>query len=84
MTKSVDKARSLWMTLSDKLERYWDSLRLEQTHLHELGLSLINADLRPNDKKISLSLADALRCYQSFNGAEKGDLFFRSSSRNIG
>ena len=31
-TKSADKARSLSMTLSDRLERYWDSLRLEQTH----------------------------------------------------
>ena len=82
-TKSVDKARSLSMTLSDRLERYWDSLRLEQIHSRELGLSLINADLRPDDKKASLSLDDALRCYQSLNGAGKGDLFFRSSARNI-
>ena len=42
-TKSADKARSLSMTLSDRLERYWDSLRLEQIHSRELGLSLINA-----------------------------------------
>ena len=83
-TKSADKARSLSMTLSDRLERYWDSLRLEQIHSRELGLSLINADLRPNDKKTSLSLDDALRCYQSLKGAGKGDLFFQSSSRNIG
>ena len=54
-TKSADKARSLSMTLSDRLERYWDSLRLEQIHSRELGLSLINADLRPNDKKTSLA-----------------------------
>jgi len=83
-TKSVDKARSLSMTLSDRLERYWDSLRPEQIHSRELGLSLINADLRPNDKKTSLSLDDALRCYQSLKGAGTCDLFFRSSSRNIG
>ena len=56
-TKSADKARSLSMTLSDRLERYWDSLRLEQIHSRELGLSLINADLRPNDKKTSPSLS---------------------------
>ena len=37
-TKSVDKARSLSMTLSDRLERYWDSLRLEQICSRELGL----------------------------------------------
>ena len=72
------------MTLSDRLERYWDSLRLEQIHSRELGLSLINADLRPNDKKTSLSLDDVLRCYQSLKGVGKGDLFFQSSSRNIG
>ena len=71
------------MTLSDRLERYWDSLRLEQIHSRELGLSLINTDLRPDDKKASLSLDDALRCYQSLKGAGKGDLFFRSSARNI-
>ena len=52
-TKSADKARSLSITLSDRLERYWDSLRLEQIHSRELGLSLINANLRPNDRKTS-------------------------------
>ena len=59
-TKSVDKARSLSMTLSERLERHWDSLRLEQIHSRELGLSLINADLRPNDEKTSLSVAVAM------------------------
>ena len=83
-TKSADEALNLSMTLSDRLERYWDSLRLEQIHSRELGLSLINADLRPNDRKILLSLDDAFRCYQSRKGDGKGDLFFRSSSRNIG
>ena len=50
-TKSADKARSLSMTLSDRLERYWDSLRLKQIHSRELGLSLINTDLRPSGEK---------------------------------
>ena len=81
-TKSADKARNLSMTLSDRLESYWDSLRLEQIHSRELGLSLINADLWPNDKKTSLSLDDALGCYQSLKGAGKDVLFFQSSSRN--
>ncbi len=83
-TKSADKARSLSMTLSDRLERYWDSLRLEQIHSRELGLSVISVDLRPNDRKTSLSVDDALRCYQSLKRAGKDDLFFQSSSRNIG
>ena len=51
-TKSADKARSLSMTLSDRLERHWDSSRLKQIHSRELGLHLINADLLGNDKKI--------------------------------
>ena len=37
-TKSADKARSSSMTLSDRLERYWDSLRLEQIRSRELRL----------------------------------------------
>ncbi len=57
------------MTLSDSLERYWDSFRLEQIQSGELGLSLISADLQPIGRKTSLSLDDALRCYQSLKGA---------------
>ena len=67
-TKSEDKARSLSMTLSDRLERYWDSLRLEQIYLRELGLSLINADLLSSGDKTLLNFDDALRCYQSLKG----------------
>ena len=59
-TKSADKARSLSMTLSDRLERYWDSLRLEQIHSRELGLSLINADLRPDPGEQTLLKADEI------------------------
>ena len=73
-TKLADKARSLSIALSDSLERYLDSLRLEQIHSRELGLSLINADLRSSGKKTLLSLDDALRCYQTLKGAGKGDL----------
>ena len=37
-TKSKDKALSSAKTLSDRLERYWDSLRLELFHSRGLGL----------------------------------------------
>ena len=40
--------------------------------------------MRPSDENTLLSLGDALRCYQSPKGAGKGELFFQSSSRNIG
>ena len=56
------------MSLSNKLERYWDSLRLEQIYLRELGLSLINADLLSSGDKTLLNFDDALRCYQSLKG----------------
>ena len=61
-TKSADKARSLSMTLSDRLERYWDSLRLEQIHSRELGLSLINADLIKNSTKKVKVFLDTDEC----------------------
>ena len=37
-TKSQDKALSSARTLSDRLERYWERLRLELFHSKELGL----------------------------------------------
>ena len=66
------------MILSHGLERYWDSSRLKQAHSRELGLSLTNADLEPNYRNTSLSLDDALRCYQSLKGAGKGNLFSKA------
>jgi hypothetical protein len=37
-TKSEVNAAKSAAALSDRLERYWDSLRMEQIHLKELGL----------------------------------------------
>ena len=41
-TKSEVKAAKSAAALSDRLERYWDSLRMEQIHLKELGLTVTN------------------------------------------
>ena len=38
-TKSQDKAARSAAALSDRLERYWDSLRMEMVYSRELGLS---------------------------------------------
>ena len=40
-TKSEVKAAKS-AALSDRLERYWDNLRMEQIHLKELGLFFVN------------------------------------------
>ena len=40
-TRSLPKAQRSAAALSDRLERYWDSIRLEVFHTRELGLSLV-------------------------------------------
>ena len=40
-TKSKTKASKSAAALSDRLERYWDSLRMEMIYSRELGLSVI-------------------------------------------
>ena len=40
-TKSETKAGKSAAALSDRLERYWDSLRMEMIYSRELGLSVI-------------------------------------------
>ena len=39
-TKSETKAAKSAAALSDRLERYWDTLRMEMIYSHELGLAV--------------------------------------------
>ena len=41
-TKSEAKAAKSTAALSDRLERYWDSLRMEMIYSRELGMSAIH------------------------------------------
>ena len=41
-TKSEVKATKSASALSDRLERYWDSLRMEMIYSRELGLNIFN------------------------------------------
>ena len=41
-TRSLPKAQRSAAALSDRLERYWDSIRLEVFHTRELGLTCPN------------------------------------------
>jgi integrase len=81
-TKSEVKAAKSAAALSDRLERYWDSLRIEQIHLKELGLTVTNQS--PVFSEInSISIDDALACYHRLKGSKKNELFFKASERSI-
>ena len=80
-TKSQVKAARSAAALSDRLERYWDSLRMEMVYSRELGLSAA-----PEVKAAvvrHLSLPEALALYQRLKGADKTKLFFEGSERSI-
>ena len=77
-TKSAEKTQKLPAALSDRLERYWDSLRLEQIHFKELGLSLISSSPQLRDAQVDRTISDALKFYQDLKGHNKSDLFFLS------
>ena len=81
-TKSEGKAAKSAAALSDRLERYWDSLRMEQIHLKELGLSVVNQSAITYQNH-SLSMDDVLDCYHRLKGADKNELFFKACERSI-
>ena len=66
-TKSEVKAAKSAAALSDRLERYWDSLRMEQIHLKELGLTVTN-QFPVISESNSVSIDDALACYRRLKG----------------
>jgi len=80
-TKSESKAAKSAAALSDRLERYWDSLRMEMIYSRELGLSVA-----PEARRQALSdfsLTDALSLYHRLKGGGKTKLFFEASERSI-
>jgi integrase len=81
-TKSKDKALRSAATLSDRLERHWESLRLELFHSRELGLSLIN-HVQAEQVDASVSLGDALKTYLRLKGHGRGKTFFQGAQRSI-
>src|SRR6056300_695876 len=81
-TKSEAKAAKSAAALSDRLERYWDSLRMEMIYSRELGISVVS-DKVSNANETELSLSDALGLYQRLKGTGKTKLFFEVSNRSI-
>ena len=82
-TKSEGKAAKSAATLSDRLERYWDSLRMEQIHLKELGLTVTN-QTPVISKATSVSIDDALACYHRLKGIRpRASLLCKPSPRLV-
>ena len=81
-TKSEVKAAKLAAALSDRLERYWDSLRMEKIHLKEFGLTVTN-QTPIISKRTNVSIDDTLACIHRLKGSDKNEFFFKASERSI-
>ena len=80
-TKSETIAAKSAAALSDRLERYWDSLRMEAIYSRELGIKVLENTntAQPGDYKLST----ALKLYHRLKGIGKSRLFFEVSTRSI-
>ena len=82
-SRSFNKAEKSAEALSDRLERYWDGLRLEVFHTKELGLKFSGAiDASPNE--VHSSISDALELCIRLKGAGRDRLFAKTPARNVG
>ena len=66
----------------DKLERHWESLRLELFHSRELGLH-VRQDLQAPSPQSDFTLDDALELYLSLKGGGRRKTFFQVAHRAI-
>ena len=80
-TKSEVKAAKSAAALSDRLERYWDSLRMEIVYSKELGLTTLPPIQQASHDMFTMS--DALALYRRLKGKAKTKLFFEASERSI-
>ena len=76
-TRSQAKAEKSAEALSDRLERYWDGLRLEIFHTTELGLTKV-ASSRFRDTIQSVSVKEALDNYLRLKGGGRSITFLFS------
>ena len=80
-SNSETKAAKSATALSDRLERHWDTLRMEMIYSRELGLVVKGGNHEPRHS--TLTLTDALSLYQLLKGTNKTKLFFKASDRSI-
>jgi integrase len=82
-TRSEVRAQKAASALSDRLERYFESLRLERFHSQELGLKFGGVPDAPLDS-VDTNISDALELYIRLKGAGRDHLFAKTSTRNVG
>ena len=82
-TSLIVKAQNSALALCDRLDRYFESLRLERCHSQELGLKFSRAiDTSPNE--VYSGISDALELDIRLKGAGRDRVFGRTSARNVG
>ena len=82
-TRSIVKAQKSALALCDRLDRYFESLRLERFHSQELGLKFSGA-INASPDEVHSSISDALEFYIRFKGAGRDRVFAKTSARNVG
>ena len=81
-TRSIAKAQKSALALCDRLNRYFESLRLERFQSQELGLKFSGAiDVSSNE--VHSSINDALELYIRLKGAGRDRLFAKTSARIV-
>ena len=79
-TPSEQKAINSAKKLADRLETYWNTLRLELFHTKELKLSFLDNEKVKSEK---LKLSEALDVYIKLKGKGKDKLFYQTAKRNV-
>jgi len=79
-TPSEHKAINSANKLADRLETYWNTLRLELFHTKELKLSFLDNEKVKSEK---LKLSETLDVYIKLKGEGKDKLFYQTAKRNV-
>ncbi len=82
-TRSLPKAQRSADALSERLERYWGSIRLEILHTKEFGLSVVR-EVETSNSDVSVSIPDALATYILLKGVGRNKTFFQGAERAVG
>ena len=80
-TRSITRAQKSASALSDRLDRYFESLRLERFHSQELGLKFDGNVVAVSDEP-EVTITDALNLYVRLKGTGRGKVFARTAERN--
>ena len=82
-TRSMIRAQKSVSALSDRLDQYFESLRLERFHSQELGLKFDTNMVTAFDEP-EVTITDALDLYVRLKGTGRGKVFARTAERNVG